>query len=506
MIAVDHLRIEYEVAGSAPDGHALRLRFDDIARSRLPDMLAVAFGERSDDESVWVIRSLSLDLDLDPSQHDDDLAGEWAASLSRRLQRMMREGGDDVVRFDNRAAHVAHYVVAAATGGHRQWCFASFSGLSALPVSAAVRTALLEPAAGFRSLSMLSDTDLHRVCGSLTEYDALRVIDGIATRGAPPAVDAVVDVWERLRSQPWLPEAQAALRTICRAAPSGDGPSEGLTRLCRSIQRLHRITAEGGGLDLRRVLASGNLAHLYLSAGVADAEVLAPLLGCSEAVLNRIAQKDQPTDVDTLRTPSGGLFLLLSSISELPLPKGFGDLGVLRLLILSRCFGAERALAVFRDPVARTLLDVDSQLEPEALQTWLASVPDEAFQELSAIVNDPDVSRPNYRAVRDGDEEFLTAPPPLCSCERRDSILSGASRLVLRNFCWRLPGFATASFGHLLRNFLDVQATIDVKSSQWSVAITPPPLALVLNLSGVSRCTIELPWRSGLSLRISMRE
>ena len=76
----------------------------------------------ADDPSVWVIRRLDVDLAFAAELEDvRALAQVWASEITRSLLRSLRDG-EDVVRFANRAAYIAHFAADAATG-HDTGCW-----------------------------------------------------------------------------------------------------------------------------------------------------------------------------------------------------------------------------------------------------------------------------------------------------------------------------------------------------------------------------------------------
>jgi hypothetical protein len=72
--------------------------------------------------------------------------------------------------------------------------------------------------------------------------------------------------------------------------------------------------------------------------------------------------------------------------------------------------------------------------------------------------------------------------------------LAAAARLLLRNFAWRLPGFSQSSFRYLFENFLDLHATLENREGRRVVHLGKPPLALVLNLNGMTRNVYTCSW------------
>jgi hypothetical protein len=64
---------------------------------------------------------------------------------------------------------------------------------------------------------------------------------------------------------------------------------------------------------------------------------------------------------------------------------------------------------------------------------------------------------------------------------------------VLRNFAWKLPGFALSSLPHLFANFLDCSAAVEA-SELCVVRLGRAPLHLILGMAGLNRRSYQLSW------------
>ena len=106
-----------------PAPQRLKGRIDDavaqhLLAQTLSHALANLFSET--DESVWLIRRLELDLAVNAAWDREQLTRVIAAQLARLLAGALNETGDgNVVRFANRAAHLARFLtdVTAAEPG-----------------------------------------------------------------------------------------------------------------------------------------------------------------------------------------------------------------------------------------------------------------------------------------------------------------------------------------------------------------------------------------------------
>jgi hypothetical protein len=504
VIEAARLQITYLHRGDHPSGHVLKARLHDLACEKLASALGSMFAHERDDSdsSIWVIRRLDADVHLDVRCPDDDVVGTWARQLSDSLVEKLDCGDPDVLRFDSRAAYLARYVVERGAGtANGRWYFQPFEGLRVLPASAAIRTALVDvPDDGLRALGELSNAEVGRIASTLSEMDAHLVL-GACANGAAAAVQLsdLIDAWKASTASS-LPSARAALAALVelsRARPVGRETAARLLAMA-TFADLSRELSPQRVDELGEMLGSGNLPALIREVGIARAEVLAPLLGEPADMVRHLLPSQPSTeaaDPEWRHTPFGGLFLLLPRLAELSLPAEFGNQACLRLWVLIKCFGAGRAFPVFLDPLVRELLGVDPDLPVEGFVKWQRRIPSLAFRRLDAMLVHEDAQRENSAVIQPGDAEYLELPDALRASRRRDRSIAAASRRVLRNFAWRLPGFSTSSLRHLFDNFLDVPARLRQPSrGTRTVVLGRAPLSLVLNLTGTGRDTYLCPW------------
>jgi hypothetical protein len=511
VIEAERLHVTYELAGDHLAASLLKARLHDLACDQLARALGAAFEPyaKTDDTSVWLVRRLDVDVGLNAAASDDVVVGGWARQLSQSLSHKLDPQDPDVVRFDDRASYLARYIVERAAGtADTKWYFRMSRGLHMLPASAAIRTSLTDdPADGLRSLCLLESGDLIRVASILSEADAGRVLEALAASGTGDADrKRLLDAWVASSAAAVGNAAGAALTAFVAYSRTTDGgPDAARTSLAlAAFTQRSRALAPPMREDLLASFAGADYASLVRSEGVAAAERLRPLLGWPRDTLRRIADvssSDQDRDAAWRHTPFGGVFLLLPRVAELSLPD-VDNPPLLRLWVLIKCFGTERAFPVFADPLVRELLGLDEGLSVDAFVKWQARVPRAAFDRLDVTLAEEECRRGNSDVLKPGDLTYLDLPKTLRASRGRDRRVAAASQRVLRNFAWRLPGFSASSFRHVFDNFLDCPAKLRLQTRTRVVALGRAPLSVVLNLTGTGRDTFVCPWLDDLPFQL----
>src|ERR1700752_1313428 len=184
---IRRFRARYLIPGDHPAPHRVKTRLDDaialpVLRQAISSVLSSFFP--AIDESVWMIRRLDFNLDVNAAWERDQLTRAIVAQLAREVGLSLgdAEHSGNVLRFANRAAYLARFLsdVAAGTAGGR-WYYESFSGLRLLSTSAALRSAICDrPGIGRDALLLLSNHELDGVLRALTKQDVVRVLDRIS--------------------------------------------------------------------------------------------------------------------------------------------------------------------------------------------------------------------------------------------------------------------------------------------------------------------------------------
>ena len=87
---------------------------DDAVRGALEPALSEIGATRQvgDDEAVWFIRHLRVEVTVNAASGREHIARSLATGIGTALVRAMKAGsdGDNIVRFESRAAHLARFL------------------------------------------------------------------------------------------------------------------------------------------------------------------------------------------------------------------------------------------------------------------------------------------------------------------------------------------------------------------------------------------------------------
>lgn len=387
-----------------PAPQRLKGRIDDavaqhLLAQTLSHALANLFSET--DESVWLIRRLELDLAVNAAWDREQLTRVIAAQLARMLAGALNETGDgNVVRFANRAAHLARFLTDVTAGrAWGKWYYESFAGLRPLSTSATLRTAICnEPDAGQAALLQLNNYELKQLLSALTDQDARRILDHLAANpGAGDVVRCCEAVWlasreierETFNSAEWSKILHLFLITIRQHEDVGGAA---LKKSAVALLQLRRIVVQSSPDQMQQLLAAltnGSLASLHLAVGTAQADSLAPLLLCPSAWVTEVIEtlmaqqkgftRNETDEGERRVTSFGGLFVLLPLVDELPLAEATRSwppaadtaaVELVRYLLLVKSIGQKYAHNAFYDPLWRDLLLIPPAISPPVLLEW----------------------------------------------------------------------------------------------------------------------------------------
>lgn len=403
-IAVHKLQLECRVAaGTTAGGVAHRL--EKIARRQLSDALVDCLQplDGSGDEIV-LIKQLQLDLDLDLLLSEQDIARLWAAKIRTALLHSLHSASvSGGLVFASPARYLAAALMDIRRGRAQQlWYYRYFNGLWSLPLSAALRTALLDdPQQGLAALTLLRPAERVELCGAFSTADAERLLSSLFSSTATSVLSvadarafaaAIADSYSLANSLHGQQAQQALLLAILALGkqPSPEPSSLPVCVRCFSLlmdlQQRHaqhfsilvKALAGNRPAQLRRWLSTTQLARLTaLLHGEAGAvHCLAQPLLAALPPRPAIALSDE---LQHSFTWFGNALLLLPQIHRLPLHtvSQWSPLlnqpapSLLRWLVLCVCQGADKFYAALQDPLLRELCGVAVAISMAELAAWL---------------------------------------------------------------------------------------------------------------------------------------
>jgi hypothetical protein len=512
----DRLRVAaldavYLVAEGHPSPERLARQLDDVVRKELPAALRTTLMPllKSNDPTLCFIRRLDVPVEVNAGWEPDAIARSWARQISRTLVQDLCGAGDggNVIRFPDRAAYLARFVADAASGdAWSHWFYRPFAGLHALPVSAAIRTALADdPTLGLAALRRLDSRDLGTVVASLTDADARCTLNSLACGHEEASLDAslaaAVAAWPFIVAGcDALSASRSALALFVRVAVGGGPAARVAAEAVAALAAIVRTSSASASSRLRRALAAGDMLRTRELAGTATPE-LEIFARVSHRQLDAAFRAVAPASavehdaMETRHTRFGGALLLLPLLDALecdavaadwPAPGATRAAQLVRWLVLVKCLGRPRADAAFHDPALRDLFGIAPQIGWPQAAAWLAALGPARRRDLTRAF------RRGHGAAADLDYLVLPRTTGIDPIWQR-AFTFGAQR-VMRGFAARLPGFGQSRYDYLHRNFLDFPATFDYEPARIVVRLGRPPLHLMLGLTGASRGTIQFDW------------
>ncbi|MGH7848267.1 MAG: hypothetical protein ACREQW_24270 [Candidatus Binatia bacterium] len=363
----------YLVPAGHPSPQRVKDRLDAVIARELPRTLARAFDSwfSESDQSIWIIRQLNIETAINVTGDPEHITRALTAQIARNLGATFQDENQDNVRyFPNRAEYLASFLSNLAFGtAWGRWYYQSFAGLNALPLSAALRTAICDDiATGKEALGLLAMTALQKVVHSLTLQDARQVLEQLASSEGRAGDD--FHSYEAVFG--------AGAKNDAALAKLGN---EWQRALYLFIAATHAAETSGGSSlkDAARAIATDKDGLSKAAAGP-DSQVLA-----------------HPRS-----TVFGGIFLILPHVDELPLAEATRDwphageaaaISLVRFLVLLKCCGRENSERAFNDPLLRDLLLIPRNLSPGVFRTWQSQLKPEHLEHFLSVLFEWQCSR-----------------------------------------------------------------------------------------------------------------
>lgn len=492
---------------------------DEVFGSRLADHLSRALADIGELEGVWRIRRLNAHALLGTAWPAEDMARTLGLDIRRALRRAIAAPSSDVVWYPSRGSYLAAFLVDCCEGrAFGRWEYAEFEHLAGLPVSRAVTEAVVdEPVAALAALRTLSITDVTIVLRRLTGQDAGEVLSvlrsSVSGPDQPGGLHRAVPVLVDLLSAGALPDDHRVAALHIFVALVCDDPSAdpaGLERTARDLAAAVGAFSRCGDRErdaLRRALSadatvppaawmaivrSPDLSGFARWPTAERRQVVDLLTDAAQGTVRRPAGPE-------LRTPLGGVFLLLPLLAELPWREATDAWPPLAAVPAARAvaflavvgaLGAERNLAAFRDPTLRLATGIPDDVSMDHLATWAGAVPTLATERLVEVWDARTIGWGTDARASASPDPYLTLALPFTPPIRR--ALAVLSESLLRGLAQRLPGFSRSSPSYLWDNFLNFDALVRLEDERMVVECGKPPLDVVLSLAGIKRKRFRL--------------
>ena len=522
----------YTVAPDHPAPEELRGRLDALVERDVLDAcrrcLAPFIAES--DPSVWLIRSLVVDLAIDTSSYSiEKAAGSWGEQLAREIRDVLDGcGSGAAIRFENPVSYVAQWARDMASGcAWEQWYYSEFDSLRSLPRSAAIVEGILREKQDAPAilLQLYARGGLEPILAVLSGGDARRLFHGLLPPDAAAPgrwVARLLTLWNRIPLSFASDSASDAIRLF--AAAASEWTAGGFAGLRSAIDGL---------VELRRVVSSMHppqMAHEFLEASVKrDYEAARRILRSNHLsaanwlfdFVNRASDADPAwagfaasvidpaaahggTREESFLTELGGIFLLGPAWSALKIaealraaaatcPRPEHAEAILCHLLAVRCLGWPRTSLAISDPglLAFAALAAAPPLG-EMAEILAAADHDAALRILEQEIEPADGDALEYFAIG-------RVFPELQLAEGAESAWSRIASAVLSKFARGLPGFSRSSPEYIFQNFLWGTSSVRTTAGRIEVRLAYSPLAVVLRIGGAYR-RITLPWQEGIEI------
>ena len=550
---IDHLDCQYFTARPLAESAWVQQRLDKIAQTVLTQVwgqwLSSAPMTDANQEALYFIDELAVQLSLDLAADNRTLAKDWARALHQGILRSLSQNKRGIVVFRNRCEFITTFLIDLSRGhAWGQWYYDEFEPLRSHPLNQIVRIVLTQDRdiGGDVLLSLTQQGALEIVLGCLSDADVDQIVHDCLL---PPSVRVVpprtYPVWVRELQRHLASHAQIASThrarqvaqlylTLLSRRPQL-GPDVNLARFIQEILSWHQQLVGTGHLQrVLTLLSAGDIPTLLRQANapvwlsqlfreVEGAEVARLLQSFTSAVP---PPATQTAVVNRQFTAYGGVFLLIPTIMDLALSDYLQTCGYpepdqgttrswLLFVLVLQCLGAAHVHRALADPTLAIL----AGLSMPSPRTRLAAYGDaltedhhqtvyQTFQShideqrrdpyLSTLLGDfPQIPSEHWSQLQLGDTVEINP-----QWDHTLSVMSGA---ILHLFAAKLGGFAGSSPDYLRRNIFTSQALVEQRPDEIHVTVLACPLQMVLRMVGFDNQSWTVPWWDEVSLTVEFK-
>lgn len=546
-IDIRHLDARYRIARGTGDADAIARRLNRVAADALARSWERHAERFSADDGVhYFIERMTVNLALDVRGGDDAaLANAWSAALHEAVLRAVAAGEAGVLVFRDRADYVAGFVEDLLRGeAWGRWHYGEFEPLRALPLGAAVLSALLADADAGRGalieltrrgrldllLSSLSDAEVESIVGACLLPPSPRLRLAGTTARWVRALRALLASHAFAPGDSQARDVARCYLLLLRAEP-GLGPDVNLARFVAEVLRLRGALALARDRrELLSLVEAEQWPRVYARLGRGAARQLLSELsnevrGPEVAALLRELQGGEASQASRrVSTRFGGIFLLCREVAEsgvhellrgLPVPASQGASAEAPALFLlaAQALGPRRTGDARRDAGLALFAGLQAPPRDSHMRSYAEGLTPRAREDFAAsfrATRDRDARAQGVLAVRgesfsarpEGASEFLVCEGKGASEAERgwDASLAPVSSYVLARFAARLGAFSESSAEYLRQNFLECRAEVELSAGRVAVRFLTCPLQMILRLAGYENSSWPVPWLEGRKL------
>lgn len=408
-LQINRLSNQYLLAESAASVNTDKKRLDRMATEQLASTLGQALAPLlTGKPGLVLLDKLECELTLDSTLSDQAIVDSWTAEITRVLSRRLRDDTSHAMAcYDHPSDLLAAFLIDLIKGqAWSSWVYHSFDGLKMLPLSTALRTAILDdPGVGLNVLLGMKRHEQLMIIRSLSEVESIRVLSTLARSEGDTELDPDTIARHLVTSiQPWsitlngqgalslwlFLQANSTLRMVCRTQEL----------LIREMVRLKDRLNDSGLVSKTFAKEDSAVCEKYIH----ETRVIARLsLPVRKQILNLLLQdqgdegcaevhRATGTDGEVKFTLNGGAIILLRFIAELPIADLPGvdtdEAACLRLMILAKAIGGDRFSQLFNDPVLRDLLGLPPAMTVASAINWALSKQLSIWQKWLSIIGD----------------------------------------------------------------------------------------------------------------------
>ena len=521
---IDHLDCRYQIPTSAADGPVIQQRLDRIAMDRIVQVWeGRADPEASDDEPIYFVAYVEVNLILDTSIEDDRaLAETWSCELHKGVADALRYGGPTVVVFTNRRAFLASFLGDLLRGGAwDKWYYREFAPLGSMSTAEAASSVLIAESDTGRDvlIELTRRGDLDLLLANLSDREIVRVVDRCLLPASqrfvlPNTYARWADALRRLVStRPYgfshdVPRDLVRLYLTMMVEESGLGPDVNLARFISELLQLRNtIIGLKDGRGFLKLVTSEAWDRVLAEIGEASQRrfigELARDLGGQQltALLRELHAESPETPTQRISTRYGGLFLLTPAAIEMglygflrdcpyPDPAGASKSSLLLFRIGLQCLGGKNAPQAAQDAGLILFAGLTEAPSKSYLDRYAETLTGDMHERFHSLFRRQQASAINWRPNRSStgddveDRSEWFSPSPEAEYKEWDQALQPVSDTLIHLFASRLGAFRESSPAYLSRNFLECHADVEVNEDRIAVRFLTCPLQMVLRMAG----------------------